>query len=1408
MEKEDISKSLQWISYKLNREIKQFEELATGTIFVELISIITEQKLNYSQNPKNVFQKIENFSVVINQIRQRFKHDCTENIMRMVSGDANELKKMTLTIHRVCTHQTKLTTRNILQSLRAKSLMKENDDKELMRSFAKRRTLTSTLKEESCINDEEHVVVQMELSKTQIGEMKHVMKDLNVNNVKIFDTPSKKNDLNRKICKKKMTKSEIKRETSKFEEKHKKTKEKELYVEKMIEFKEVVLNFIEDKEIVHIEPKVQHVIEQKEEIQENLETIIQKEIEELEKFDDIDDINLDESKQETNEKQFKSEIIETVKEETNEKLFQSDIIETIKEDIIEDVKEEIKQEIIEETIKQDISEEQKEETIKQDIIEEIKEEIKQDISEEQKEENIKQDIIEENNQIQKEEKIIERIKTPEIKQEINDSQEIIEIKEISELINEQTADIKIESSEESNEEEIPIKKEKEKEHRSKTQKIETKKHSKHQSPELRTVLSSPSLSSPSLSETTCEQDIEIYRRSKELPETNKSNEIKELKNSKEKHPGQTQVIISDEISPKSKIKKRKLKKSKDSSSRVSSQNDSIEKIPIQPKTIKEYSITEPIDSNMSLSEISQSTESLEDSIVDAMNSLIPNNQANKDESTTEEEECRGLFRPGLEIKIFGENKKMKSGIGIEFKKTLESSAVTESGKRSSSRTSGVLELNEVKEIIKTVDASRTEDASKLSEMSTEQNTPCIDEKEKDVEIIKLKGKKHTRKQSPKPKKMKQIMTPKKPVEHLRMTLAPSGKHFDQRSTMVLKPSKRRSKRISVVYEVDQIERAMKEQKDWSFKQYEEKDIQKIELIQWYIQQREIARSEAKMLKKMKERKGAIMELLNNEIHFLKNMTLLSEALKILIQHNCGEIFKFASDYLDRLILTTNQLKSKLEDIVMKQKEVYGNGIAEPFIELFPKFIEYSYFINMYKPLMSEYEEIMKKQEKKTAVYEYFYQLKVNKQTDLDSLSSMPFQHIMRYKIQINRILETFPIHDKRKILFEKANQIISDVIATVNNQYKNFSQSSELDNINEKMSIKLKRTIIGRKIISVQNMDICKIKNKDIYKGKCKNKSKKYCVLILSDAIVLMTNKTLIERDVVTVEHLVRKTKIDVESILYLDSIQIMQFDSKTIHISDSSDYLIRFATTASKVKFVLEIENTRSQLWSNYISILKSIKGDKTYSYFSQNVEDISFHADICIEEHKVVHMVLVGIYLFIYKSVSGFVKKKKPLFLFNIFETQIDLQMHNDNIITFISLKQENKSVQLQLQTLDMALFWINTIRVEMQKYLSLNRQFVPIQTRQPKVIHPWYIWQLIPNINGNERCLECNHYSSLVDLETGKFYCEHCVKKSNKCYMKTSSSALSLLALATTEPQLLMSQGNNICKALLKKKKDKKE
>ena len=178
-----------------------------------------------------------------------------------------------------------------------------------------------------------------------------------------------------------------------------------------------------------------------------------------------------------------------------------------------------------------------------------------------------------------------------------------------------------------------------------------------------------------------------------------------------------------------------------------------------------------------------------------------------------------------------------------------------------------------------------------------------------------------------------------------------------------------------------------------------------------------------------------------------------------------------------------------------------------------------------------------------------------------------------------------------------------------------------------------------------------------------------------------------------------------------------------------------------------------------------------------------------------------MIGIYLFIYKSVEGLVQKQKPLYTFNIFETHIKLSMHNDNIITYITLEHENKSVRLQLQTLEMALFWINVIRIEMQKYLTLNRQFVPIQSRPPKGLHPWYIWQLIPNINGNERCIECNTYSTLVDLETGKFYCKKCVKKSNKCYMETSSSALSLLALATTDPQQLLSQGNNIFKLLKK-------
>ena len=56
-----------------------------------------------------------------------------------------------------------------------------------------------------------------------------------------------------------------------------------------------------------------------------------------------------------------------------------------------------------------------------------------------------------------------------------------------------------------------------------------------------------------------------------------------------------------------------------------------------------------------------------------------NTETSSDESTTEEDECRGLFRPGLEVKIFGESQKMKSGLGIEFKKTLESKSNSKVG---------------------------------------------------------------------------------------------------------------------------------------------------------------------------------------------------------------------------------------------------------------------------------------------------------------------------------------------------------------------------------------------------------------------------------------------------------------------------------------------------------------------------------------------------------------------------------------------------------------------------------------------------------------------------------------------------------------------------------------------------------
>ncbi|EDR24114.1 hypothetical protein EDI_199040 [Entamoeba dispar SAW760] len=619
------------------------------------------------------------------------------------------------------------------------------------------------------------------------------------------------------------------------------------------------------------------------------------------------------------------------------------------------------------------------------------------------------------------------------------------------------------------------------------------------------------------------------------------------------------------------------------------------------------------------------------------------------------------------------------------------------------------------------------------------------------------------------------------------------------------PLRRRTQRRQscalAIDEVHEIQKVVGVEKNWNEKKYTEQDITQIKEIQWLIRNREAHKNGIKIIKRMKERKGAVLELIKNERYFLENMEVLKESFEVLKNNGGGSIFVLAQEYMKRVVEVTEELKNKLEEIIYKKKEVYGNGIAQCFIGEFGKFEEYAHFINLYKRIMNDYEEVMKKQSEKMPIYEYMLELKIKKQTDLDSLSSMPFQHIMRYKIQLNRIMETLPKYDSRMKEYEQANQIVGDVICNVNNQYKSFAQSTELNEIIGRLSIKIDKTLFGRTVLSIENGNIIKVKSKDIFKGRYKGKTKKCVILIISDAILFIVNKSLTDLSKIHFSDISEKKKVLVENIFYFDNLVLMPFSSHELHIyNNKEDYLIKFSNTMEMTHFINKIEEMITNLWIRYSSVLKSIKADK-YSFFSTEVEDTSFHSDALLDKSTVIHIVLAGVYLFLYKSTLDFIEKKKPLHTFNLFETKVLIQCNELGETVFITFCVNDKDIKVQLQSLPLGMLWINCMRNEMQSYLYANRNCLPLLPNLPIGINPWYIWQIIPNINENDKCFICGKFSSIVDVHTGKFYCTECGKKKrNASLIETSRTELSVLASITKDSRQLLAHGNNILKALI--------
>ncbi|ELP86920.1 hypothetical protein EIN_314890 [Entamoeba invadens IP1] len=586
---------------------------------------------------------------------------------------------------------------------------------------------------------------------------------------------------------------------------------------------------------------------------------------------------------------------------------------------------------------------------------------------------------------------------------------------------------------------------------------------------------------------------------------------------------------------------------------------------------------------------------------------------------------------------------------------------------------------------------------------------------------------------------------------------------------------------------------------WRGKNYNDCDIEHVKSIQWFIKHRKAAKEGVRVIKKMRERKAAVFEMINNEEHFMDCMIILNEMLEFFIENKCGAVFDLAKKYLEKVTLCTQKLEDKIAKIVKVDKMYYGEGIPQIYNEVFDSFNDYAFFINLYKRLMNDYDDLTNALNTKECIQQYVLKLKVEKKMDFDMLVSMPFQHIMRYKIQINRIIETLQNNDKLFIPMNEALSKVSDVICNVNDQYKSVAQSTELNTVISHMSVGLEKTLFGRTVVGMTRAQITKLREKDLVKSKTGKRYKKCFALIISDAVIFLTNKSICDSDKVTLSDLADKKKLQVETIAYFDNVVLMPFSVNELHFSVQGDYLVKFVDMKEMEFFIQQVETARSGLWLNYNSVLKSIKADK-YPFFSMELEDVTFHSDALVNRANLVHAVLSGIYVFVYKSTSDFVNKNKPLHTLNIFENPVSFTCDSVGMTVFVCFDMPDNKLQLQMQSLQLGMLWINCIRNEMQAFITANKAILPIEPKSPRGINAWYVWKILPNINGNDKCFICKKFTSVVDIGSGKFYCIDCAKliKSSTLF-EMSRTAIVLLASLTKDTRPILAGGNDVLKAL---------
>ncbi|KAL7723010.1 DH domain-containing protein [Entamoeba marina] len=579
-------------------------------------------------------------------------------------------------------------------------------------------------------------------------------------------------------------------------------------------------------------------------------------------------------------------------------------------------------------------------------------------------------------------------------------------------------------------------------------------------------------------------------------------------------------------------------------------------------------------------------------------------------------------------------------------------------------------------------------------------------------------------------------------------------------------------------------------KDWSGKSYDGIDMNSVKTTQWLIRCWHEKKVSRQLLKQLEERKKAIAEVLVNEERFLQFMELLDALLTYIIQNDdtAPVTFILAKTYLKKIVNATKNFYEAIKNVIQTLTGSYGNNVPECFIDQFKNFESYAFFINLYKRLMSDYEDLMENQQNTMPLYEYVQHLQITHQTNIDSLASMPFQHVMRYKLQIDRIIDTIPSYHPLHKQFISVNTVVNKVVTSINNQYSEYAHSVELTTVLSLLDTPITKPLFGRQLISLKIISTLRLTD---ISNKKKLKFKPLLCIIISDALIIVSSKSLADKE-----------KIRVEDIIYFNNMIMMVKDELELHINSKTHFLLKFSTHTELLDFVHIIDSNRNKLWNHYNrtfhSLHLSAKPIDKISY-----TDINFHSNAILNTENV-HLVLAGIFIFVYHDISDCFQQKKPILVANAFRSKFELILNETNGNIGLMFVVSKKSYKFWFNTLSKALIWVNIIGIQMHSYLITLHDHIPVEQVETTYLHQHYVCDIISKINDNDKCIHCGKTTDFIETTHGFFMCKSCkdlclkknslTSKENIVDYKTiglySSNQLSKSVLS-----LLMERGNNV-------------